>query len=326
MNSDARPKVMVTESIDSAGFEYLQEFAQVITPAAPNEAAIMADAGDVDAMLVRVAPITARVIDAAPHLRHIQKHGVGVDAIDVDHATARGIPVSFTPEANATAVAEHAVTAALAAFKRLAVQDAIVSAGQWRPAMTLPVHELSGRTAGVVGGGRIGRKVVHALVHGFGMRGLIFDPFLTPADVTDEGIELTATLPELLQQADLVSLHVPLTSATRHLIDAEALAAMRPTAVLVNTCRGPVVDEDALAWALESGQIAGAAIDVFAEEPPASSPLLDAPNVLLTPHFAGLTVESNRRMAVHAASEVRRVLAGEPPQWCINPAALEASA
>lgn len=325
MNSDARPNVMVTESIDSAGFESLQKFAQVITPAAPDEAAIMADAGDVDAMLVRVAPITARVIDAAPRLRHIQKHGVGVDAIDVDHATARGIPVSFTPEANATAVAEHAVTAALAAFKRLAVQDAIVSAGQWRPAMTLPVHELSGRTAGVVGGGRIGRKVVHALVHGFGMRGLIFDPYLTPADLADEDIELTATLPELLQRADLVSLHVPLTPATRHLIDAEALAAMRPTAVLVNTCRGPVVDEDALARALESGQIAGAAIDVFAEEPPASSPLLDAPNVLLTPHFAGLTVESNRRMAVHAASEVGRVLAGEPPQWCINPAALEAS-
>jgi D-3-phosphoglycerate dehydrogenase len=325
MTADARPTVMVTESIDPAGIEYLRRFAQVVTPAAPDEAAIVDDAGCVDAMLVRVAPITARVIDAAPRLRHIQKHGVGVDAIDVAHATARGIPVSFTPEANATAVAEHAVTAALAAFKRLAIQDAIVSAGQWRPAMTLPVHELAGRTAGVVGGGRIGRKVVHALVHGFGMRGLIFDPFLTPADLADEGIELTATLTELLQQADLVSLHVPLTPATRHLIDADALSAMRPTAVLVNTCRGPVVDEDALARALESGQIAGAAIDVFAEEPPASSPLLHAPNVLLTPHFAGLTVESNRRMAVHAASEVRRVLAGEPPRWCINAAALEAS-
>jgi len=326
MTGADRPTVMVTESIDSAGIEYLRKFARVVTPTAPDEAAIMDDAGRVDAMLVRVAPITARVIDAAPRLRHIQKHGVGVDAIDVDHATARGIPVSFTPEANATAVAEHAVTAALAAFKRLAIQDAIVSAGEWRAAMTLPVHELDGRTAGVVGGGRIGRKVVHALVHGFGMRGLIFDPYLTPADVADERIELTATLPELLRQADLVSLHVPLTPATRHLIDADALAAMRPTAVLVNTCRGPVVDEAALAQALEAGQIAGAAIDVFAEEPPASSPLLLAPNVTLSPHFAGLTVESNRRMAVHAASEIRRVLAGEPPRWCINPAALEASA
>ena len=325
MTADEVPTVMVTEAIDPIGIEHLLEFARVVTPAAPDETAILNDAGGVDAMLVRVAPITARVIDAAPRLRHIQKHGVGVDAIDVDHATARGIPVSFTPEANATAVAEHAVTAALAAFKRLAIQDAIVSAGQWRPAMTLPVHELAGRTAGVVGGGRIGRKVIHALVHGFGMRGLIFDPFLTPADVTDEGIELTATLPELLQQADLVSLHVPLSPATRRLIDATALAAMRPTAVLVNTCRGPVVDEDALARALESGQIAGAAIDVFEQEPPASSPLLHAPNVTLSPHFAGLTVESNRRMAVHAASEVRRVLAGEPPRWCINPAALGAS-
>lgn len=326
MTGADRPTVMVTESIDPAGIENLREFAQIVTPAAPDEAAIMDEAGRVDAMLVRVAPITAQVIDAAPRLRHIQKHGVGVDAIDVDHATARGIPVSFTPEANATAVAEHAVTAALAAFKRLAVQDAIVSAGKWRPAMTLPVHELDGRTAGVVGGGRIGRKVIHALVHGFGMRGLIFDPYLTPADVADEGIELTATLPELLRQADLVSLHVPLTPATRHLINAEALAAMRPTAVLVNTCRGPVVDEAALAQALESGQIAGAAIDVFAEEPPTSSPLLLAPNVTLSPHFAGLTVESNRRMAVHAAAEIQRVLAGEPPRWCINPAARKASA
>ena len=325
MNGNDRPTVMVTETIDPIGIEHLREFAQVVTPAAPDETAIMEDLERVDAMLVRVAPITARVIDAAPHLRHIQKHGVGVDAIDVAHATARGIPVSFTPEANATAVAEHAVTAALAAFKRLPVQDAIVSAGQWRSAMTLPVHELAGRTAGVVGGGRIGRKVVHALVHGFGMRGLIFDPYLTPVDLPDEEIELVATLSELLARADLVSLHVPLTPATRHLIDADALAAMRSTAVLVNTCRGPVVDEAALAQALHEERIAGAAIDVFAQEPPASSPLHHAPNVILSPHFAGLTVESNRRMAEHAAAEIRRVLSGEPPRWCLNPAVLGAS-
>ncbi len=325
MSADAPPTVMVTEAIDPAGVVRLLEFAQIVTPAAASEAAIIEQAESVDALLVRVAPITARVIDAAPRLRHIQKHGVGVDAIDVVHATARGVPVSFTPEANATAVAEHAVTTALSAFKRLAIQDAIVSAGQWRAAMTLPVHELAGRTAGVVGGGRIGRKVIHALVHGFGMRGLIFDPYLTPADVADEDIELTDSLPELLGRADLVSLHVPLTPDTRHLIDADALAAMRPTAVLVNTCRGAVVDEAALAQALHDERIAGAAIDVFAEEPPASSPLLLAPNVLLSPHFAGLTVESNRRMAVHAAEEIQRVLAGEPPRWCINPAALGAS-
>ena len=325
MTGADRPTVLVTESIDPAGIEHLRSFARVLTHAARDENAIMRKARRADALLVRVAPITARVIDAAPRLRHIQKHGVGVDAIDVAHATARGIPVSFTPEANATAVAEHAVAAALAAFKRLAVQDAIVSAGKWRATMTLPVHELAGRTAGVVGGGRIGRKVIHALVHGFGMRGLIFDPYLTPQDVEDEDIELTDSLPELLRRADLVSLHVPLTPATRHLIDDDALAEMRPTAVLVNTCRGPVVDEAALAAALWDERIAGAAIDVFAEEPPASSPLVEAPNVLLTPHFAGLTVESNRRMAVHAAEEIRRVLTGEPPRWCINPAVLGAS-
>ena len=164
MSGDARPTVMVTETIDEIGIEHLRAFARVVTPAAADELAILDDVETVDALLVRVAPITARIIDAAPRLRHVQKHGVGVDAIDVAHATARGIPVSVTPEANATAVAEHAVTAALAAFKRLAAQDAVVRAGQWRPAMTAPVHELEGRTAGVVGGGRIGRRVVRALV------------------------------------------------------------------------------------------------------------------------------------------------------------------
>ncbi len=322
MSASTRPTVMVTETVVAEGIKRLQEFAEVVVPATPNESTIAASAGDIDAMLARVAPITARVIDAAPKLSHIQKHGVGVDSIDVAYATSRRIPVSFTPEANFTAVAEHAVATALAAFKRLAMQDAIVRAGQWRPEMRAPVHELAGRTVGIVGGGRIGRQVARTFVRGFGMRALVFDPYLTSEDLADEDIELVSDLPALLGRADIVSLHVPLTELTRHLIDADSLAAMRPTAVLVNTCRGSVVDETALATALRDGRIAGAAIDVFEQEPPLDSSLHKAPNLVMSPHFAGLTVESNRRMALHSADEIRRVLGGEAPRWCMNPEVL----
>ena len=314
-----RPIVMVTETIDPAGIERLGEFARVVVPAKPEEAEICEMAMDVDALLVRVAPVTTRVIDASPKLRHIQKHGVGVDNIDVEHATARGIAVSVTPEANSAAVAEHAVATALAVSKRLAAQDKVVRDGHWRPEMTDAVHELVGRTVGVVGGGRVGRRVANALVHGFGMRGLVFDPYLAQDDLGGEDLELVPSLPALLNQADVVSLHVPLTPATRHLIDAEALRAMRSTAVLVNTCRGAVVDEAALADALHERRIAGAAIDVFEQEPPlTSSPLRVAPNLLMSPHFAGLTVESSRRMALHSAEEIWRVLGGKQARWCQN--------
>ncbi len=322
MSESTRPTVMVTETVDSAGIERLEAFAELVVPDTPDESTIARMAAEIDAMLVRVAPITARVIDAAPKLRHIQKHGVGVDSIDVAHATARRIPVCFTPEANFTAVAEHAVASAVAAFKHLSTQDAIVRAGDWRPEMRARVHELAGRTVGIVGGGRIGRQVARTFVHGFGMRALVFDPYLTPQDLAGDDVELVSELSGLLHQADIVSLHVPLTEATRHLIDADTLAAMRPSAVLVNTCRGSVVDEAALATALRDGRIAGAAIDVFEQEPPLNSPLHDAPNLIMSPHFAGLTIESNRRMALHAADEIRRVLAGEAPRWCLNPEAL----
>lgn len=323
MSASTRPTVLVTEPIDSTGIERLRLFADVLVPEAPDEVSITRVAARLDAMLVRVAPITARVIRAATKLRHIQKHGVGIDSIDVNHATSRRIPVSFTPEANFNAVAEHSVAAALTAFKRLPTQDGIVRANQWRPEMSAPVHELAGRTVGVVGGGRIGRQVARTFVHGFGMRALVFDPYLTSADLVGEDVELVSELATLLGQADIVSLHVPLTESTRHLIDAPALAAMRSTAILVNTCRGLVVDEAALAEALRNGYIAGAAIDVFEHEPPFDSPLHDSPNIIMSPHFAGVTVESSRRMALHSAEEIQRVLTGQTPRWCINPEVLE---
>ena len=318
MRAAERPAVLVTEPIHQDGIDALEEFADIIRPERPDEASIVEAVPPASAIVVRVAPITAAVIDAAANLRHIQKHGVGVDSIDIEHATRRGIPVSITPEANAASVAEFTVAAALALCKRLPDCDGLVRAGGWRDSGQEPAREIDGRTIGVIGGGRIGLRVLRAFTLGLDMQGLVFDPFVPAKVVRDHGGQPVDSLDELLQRSDIVTLHTPLTPETRHLINAERLAQMRPDAILVNTCRGPVVDEQALAQALASGTIAAAAIDVFESEPPVDSPLLQAPNLILSPHVAGITRESNVRTAAHCAAEIRRVLHDHPPHWRIN--------
>ena len=318
MSAAQRPVVLVTESVHQSGIDALEEFAAVIRLERPDEPSILAVAPAASAIVVRVAPITAAVIDAAPNLRHIQKHGVGVDSIDVDRATHRGIPVSITPEANAASVAEFTVAAALALLKRIPERDRLVRSGGWRDSGDLPAHEIAGRTVGIIGSGRVGLRVLRAFTLGLDMQGLVYDPFVPAEVVREHGGQPVDTLEELLQRADIVTLHTPLTPETRHLINAERLGQMRPHAILVNTCRGPVVDEQALAAALSQGSIAGAAIDVFEQEPPSGSPLLQAPNCLFSPHVAGITRESNVRTAAHCAAEVHRVLTDHPPRWRIN--------
>ena len=318
MNDAQRPAVLVTEPIHQDGIDALETFATVIRPERPDEASILAVAAPASAIIVRVAPITAAVIDAAPNLRLIQKHGVGVDSIDVDHATRRGIPVCFTPEANAASVAEFTVASALALLKRIPERDRLVRAGGWRDAGDVPAREIAGRTVGVIGGGRVGLRVLRAFTLGLDMRGLVFDPFVPAQVVRDHGGQPVDSLEDLLQRSDIVTLHTPLTPETRHLINADRLACMQPHAILVNTCRGPVVDEQALANALNQGVIAAAAIDVFEHEPPVNSPLLTAPNLILSPHVAGITLETNVRTAAHCAAEIHRVLHNHPPHWRIN--------
>ncbi len=318
MTATQRPTVLVTEPIHQGGIDAIEEFADVICPERPDEPAIRAVAPAANAIIVRVAPITAAVIDAAPNLRCIQKHGVGVDSIDVQHATRLGIPVCYTPEANAASVAEFTVAAALAHLKRIPDRDGLVRAGGWRDSGDLPAHEIAGRTVGIIGSGRVGLRVLRAFTLGLEMQGLVYDPFVPARIVRDHGGQPVDSLDELLQRADIVSLHTPLTPETRHLINAERLAQMRPHAILVNTCRGPVVDEQALADALHQGVIAGAAIDVFETEPPTDSPLLEAPNCLFSPHVAGITLQTNVRTAAHCAAEIHRILHNHPPRWRIN--------
>ncbi|MGI5471808.1 phosphoglycerate dehydrogenase [Streptomyces sp. CA-132043] len=260
-----------------------------------------------DAVIAGMDRITAEVMDAAPRLKVIAKHGVGTDTIDLDAARARGIPVVCAPGSNSRAVAEYTFGLILDATRRISASHTAVVAGGW------PKHfgpELHGKTLGVVGFGRIGRLVA-GYARAFGMRVLAHDPYVPGDAVTAEGAE-PAALEALLGRADIVTLHLP--PAGEPLLTAARLAAMKPGAVLVNAARGDLVDDTALAAALHSGQLAAAALDAFAVEPlPDGHPLRTAPRVTLTSHMAACTPEANRAMGLTVAEDVLRVLAGQAP-------------
>jgi D-3-phosphoglycerate dehydrogenase / 2-oxoglutarate reductase len=321
MTSPAHKILIIASSFKSEGLRLLEPIAQLTTLGDYATAAeTTAAARNVDAILARTGKITREVIAAAPRLRIVARHGVGYDNVDVAACTERGIAVTITGDANSEAVSEHALALILASARQLTQADRALRAGVWdREA----IHgtELAGKTLGLVGIGRIGSRVVrHAA--GFSMRVIAHDPYATPATAKELGVELV-DLPTLLAQADYVSIHAPLTPETRHLIGATQLGQMKPTAILVNTSRGGLVDEAALAEALTSGRIAAAALDVFEREPlPAGHPLTHLDNVILSPHVAGTTDEALVRMAVGAAEAVVCALRGERPPYVVNPDAL----
>jgi phosphoglycerate dehydrogenase-like enzyme len=253
-------------------------------------------------------PCTAAVIAAAPRLRLIQKIGIGVNTIDLAAARTRSIAVANLPGTNSRAVAEMALLLMLAALRRLAPFDAGLRAGVWSapPAAQDALGELGGRTVGLVGYGAVPRLLAPVLL-ALGCRVLWTDP-AAPADAVGE----RRTLPELLAEADVVSLHVPLTETTALMIDQPTLAAMKPGAVLINTARGGLVDETALVAALRSGRLGAAGLDVFAAEPAnADNPLFTLPNVVVTPHVAWLTTGTFDRSLAIAVENCRRLTAGE---------------
>jgi glyoxylate reductase len=261
-------------------------------------------------------PVDAELMDAAPNLRAISNYAVGVDNVDVEAATARGIPVGNTPDVLTESTADLALALMLGIARRLAEGEAFVRAGEWatwEPGLMLG-RDLHGATVGIVGYGRIGRAVGKRL-EGFGCE------LLTTSRTGGVPLE------ELLERSDFVTVHCPLTPETRGLIGAEALRRMQPTAYLVNTARGPVVDTDALAAALHRGEIAGAALDVTDPEPlPGNHPLLDAPNLLVVPHVASATVATRGKMADMAVDNLLAGLAGEPMPNSVNGAELAARA
>jgi phosphoglycerate dehydrogenase-like enzyme len=267
--------------------------------------------------IVSTDPFDADVLAALPALRVIARVGVGLDSIDLDAATANGVAVTVTPGANEATVADHTVGMMLGLLRRMVEHDDGVRRGEWNRTGRHMPSALNGRTVGLIGYGRTGGLVAERL-RGFDARILVSDP-LAPADET---VEL-ATLAELLAVADVVSLHCPLLPATRGLLGRDELAAMRPDAILVNTARGGLIDEDALADALERGELRGAALDVFADEPPRSRRLLELPSVLLSPHIAGLSDRSVHEMMCRATASVIDVLRGRQPEHLANVDVLE---
>jgi phosphoglycerate dehydrogenase-like enzyme len=256
---------------------------------------------------------------AAPGVRLYQLLSAGYDRCDIEAARRADVPICNNGGANSTAVAEHAMMLMLAACRRLVWQHQNVAAGRWRgnDLAGTRLYELRGRTLGIVGLGAIGKKVAR-LAQAFGMAVQYHDLARLSEDAEDALGVRFRLLREILATSDIVSLHVPLTPATRRMIGAAELRLMRPTAYLINTCRGPVVDEAALVEALAEGRIAGAGLDVFEEEPtPAGNPLLRLPNVVLTPHFAGPTWDNQQARFRNAFDNCQRVARGERPLWVI---------
>ncbi len=319
-----RKRVIVTEYIDPAGLEILERYFDIAylpkTPRVKLEKAIAGAHG----IGVRLAPITADLIEKAPNLKVIAKHGVGYDNIDVAAATARRITVVNTPKANAVSVAEHILSLMLCLADRICVANADLKAGRFKRREDYTGVELKGKTLGVIGLGRIGSEVARKCRSGFGMSVVAYDPLLSSETFELTGYKRAEVLGNLLEEADFVVLCVPITSETADMIGARELSWMKPGAYLINTSRGGLVDEAALYSALAEGRLAGAAIDVFVKEPPTpENPLLSLDNFIATPHIGGATVEAMRRMATDLAEEIVRVLTGERPLYPVNPEVYE---
>jgi D-3-phosphoglycerate dehydrogenase len=263
-------------------------------------------------MVVRAA-ITGEVMDALAGLRVIGRYGIGVDNVDVDAATRRGIAVLNTPGFCAREVADHTMMLLLACARKLRMLDGMMHRGAWGRDQASPMPALYRQTLGLVGFGQIAREVaLRALA--FGLTVVAHDAYVAPEEMTRRGVRPAASLEALLAAADFVSIHAPLTAETRHLMGEAQLRAMKPTAFLINTARGPLIDERALVFALREGWIAGAGLDVFEREPPpAEHPLLALDNVLLTPHVAGLSDEGQETCRRRLAAAMADVLSGGWP-------------
>ncbi len=301
-------RVLVTDGLDEPGLVLLREFAQVL------ESGTLEALPESDALIVRGrTKVTAQVIQSAgSRLKVVGRAGVGIDNIDLETARARGLTVVNAPEAASVAVAELTLGLMLALARQIPQADAGMRRAEWRKS-ELHGSELSGKTLGIVGVGRIGAAVAIRAA-AFGMRVLGHDPLLSDSELQRRGAE-PLSFEALLHESDYICLHLPLTEETRGLIGRETLKHVKPGARLISAARGGIVDEAAVLEALETGQLAGVALDVFAEEPPGELPLRRHPNVVLTPHIGAQTQEAQSKAAQDIANEVLAALRGEPLRW-----------
>lgn len=316
----AGKKVVVTEPIDQSGIELLKKEAVVAyLPEMPGHK-LIDEIVDAQALVVRVMKIDRPVIEAGKKLLVIAKNGVGYDNIDVETATKQKIVVVYTPAANAESVIEHDIGFMLSLSKKINAVDRALRTGTFKNRELFTGVEMDGKTLGIIGLGRIGYGVAEKCKLAFNMDVLIYDPYASKEKVAQAGFRKIEKLDDLLGVSDYIVICVPLTKETANLIGARELGLMKPTSYLVNSSRGGIIDEAALFDFLSKGRLAGAAIDTFKEEPPTpKNPLLSLENFIATPHTAGVTNESMKRIAETMIDDVLKVLHGERPKFPVNP-------
>jgi D-3-phosphoglycerate dehydrogenase len=304
-------KIYILDQFVSSGVEYASQHADVVRWDDPR---IKNWREDADGLMVRVTPLTADDFASAKQLKAVAKQGVGVNLIDLAAAKARGVIVCNTPGVNSEAVAEMGLALALAVTRRVAELDRRIRSGEVVKRINYLGIELWEKTVGVIGMGNIGTRIARKYHAAFGMKVLAYDPYVPKDHWPDIPHERASSLDELLKRGDVVTIHTPLTPETRHMIGRRELALMKETAVLVNTARGEIVDEVALYDALKSGRLLGAGLDVFKKEPPTTdNPLVGLPNIVVTPHAAGGTRETQEKSSLVTAQQLILVLNGGRP-------------
>lgn len=306
-------KVLLTDGLEENGKEILRSAAEVTDQSGISAEDLLKVVGQYDALIVRGrTKVTESVLAAAPHLKVVGRAGVGVDNIDLAAAKAYQVTVVNSPLATTVAVAELTLSLMLSLVRELPRADASMKAGKWLK-KEFEGRELFGKTLGVIGFGRIGSAVA-ARAKAFEMKILAYDPLVSAEEIKKRGGE-PVSLDELLTAADMITMHMPLTADSRNLLNAEALAKTKAGVYIVCAARGGVIDEEALLAALNSGHVAGAALDVFANEPPGTTELVAHPHVIDSPHIGAQTVEAQARAANDIAEEILNALAGKPLRW-----------
>jgi len=321
--SDERLKVLVAEKIGDSGVELLREHFDVDVGVGWSEEELAERIGAYHGILIRSATkMTAELIERATSLRAIGRAGVGVDNVDVDAATKRGIIVANAPQSNVVTAAEHTMALLLALARNIPQAYVSLTSGKWERSKFSGV-ELYEKTLGIVGFGRIG-QLVATRARGFGMRVLAFDPFVSAERYRELGVEKAENSEEIYAQADFITIHLPRTPETKNWLDAEAFAQMRDGVRILNVARGGLIDEAALKDALDSGRVAGAALDVFPSEPTTEHPLFGYPNVVVTPHLGASTAEATDRAGYQSAEQVVAALTDGVVSTAVNVPAIGA--
>lgn len=306
-------KILISDTLADYGKDLMREVAEVTDKPSISAEDLVNEISEYHALVVRGrTKVTEAVFDAGENLMIVGRAGVGVDNIDLAAAQANGVTVVNSPTATTIAVAEHTLALMLSLVRNISRSDASMKTGGWDK-KALRGSELGGKTLGIIGMGRIGRRVAN-LANAFGMTVIGCDPLIDEESIQDRGAE-PVPLTDIYSRSDMITIHVPLTQVTRGMVNGEAFSRMKRGVYIICTARGGIIDETALLARLESGQVAGAALDVFAKEPPGLTALVSHPNVIATPHIGAQTKEAQERAAIHIAEEIISSLEGGPLRW-----------